>query len=255
MASRKEEKERLRREREAAEKQSSAAERKRLIFGYAVAGAISLVVVVGIVFAVVSGGDGAASNASREGFGTAGVVFDGAELDERQGAAIGELANRDLDGAAEEGGCKLQRELPSGGNDHFTNENKEGDWSTNPPASGDHYGADEPGAGALATGPYANTPPMSRVLHALEHGRVAIQYRPDLDQEEQVRLKGIFDERPLGVILFPNPELDDPVAVSAWLQLMACDGVDDEAVVDAIRDFRDEFLGRGPEPVPFETPQ
>lgn len=256
MAGRKEEKERLRREREAAEKQSSSSERKRLLAGYALAGLISVAVLAGIVFAVLSGGDGTEEDANREGFGTAGVVFDGAEFDQRAGTEPSELATADLDTAATEGGCALQRDLKSDGNSHSSNEDKEGDWSTNPPASGDHYGVpNEITSGAEAAGPYANTPPMGRVVHSLEHGRVAIQYSPDLPEEQQLVLKGIFDERPLGVLLFPNPELDDPIAVTAWTQLMTCEGVTDKASVDAIRNFRDEFLGRGPEAIPFEIPQ
>ncbi len=58
MASRKDEKERLRVAREQAEAEDRKQERKRLILGYVVAGVITLAVVVGIVAAIAGGGEG-----------------------------------------------------------------------------------------------------------------------------------------------------------------------------------------------------
>ena len=55
VASRKEEKERLRKEREEAERKAQASGRSRLIIGYVVAGALALVIVVGLVIALAGG--------------------------------------------------------------------------------------------------------------------------------------------------------------------------------------------------------
>jgi hypothetical protein len=41
------------------------------------------------------------------------------------------------------------------------------------------------------------------------------------------------------------------VAVTAWARLVGCD-VFGEDVLDVVRDFRDEFRGNGPEPIPIE---
>lgn len=252
MASRKEEKERLRREREAAEKQSSSSERKRLLAGYALAGLISAAVLAGIVFAVVGSSSGGSSG-DQEGFGDSfGTVPKDAELDGREGVDIPAVTNVELAAAAEEGGCELQLDLESDGNEHFTNLEREVKASTNPPASGDHYAANEPGSGALATGPYLNTPPLSRAVHSLEHGRIAIEYSPDLPEEQQLQLKGIYDANEVGTILFPNPDLDDDVAVAAWTQLLTCKDFDGSVEqLDAIRNFRNDFIDRGPERIPF----
>ena len=40
----------------------------------------------------------------------------------------------------------------------------------------------------------------------MEHGRIEIQYTPDLPEADQLALKGVFDEDPDGMLLFPNPE-------------------------------------------------
>jgi hypothetical protein len=61
MASRKEEKERLRRQRLAAEQAEKAQQRRRLLTAYIAAGVLGLLVVVGIVIAVVNSGGGSSS--------------------------------------------------------------------------------------------------------------------------------------------------------------------------------------------------
>ena len=39
----------------------------------------------------------------------------------------------------------------------------------------------------------------------MEHGRVEIHYDPSLPEDEQLALKGVFDEDPDGMLLFPDP--------------------------------------------------
>lgn len=69
MATRQEERERLRQHREEAEHEATTATRRRLVAGYFVAGLLSLAVVVGIV-AVVLSGDGGGGSAAEGAFGT-----------------------------------------------------------------------------------------------------------------------------------------------------------------------------------------
>ena len=59
-------------------------------------------------------------------------------------------------------------------------------------------------------------------VHSLEHGRIEIQYSPDLSEADQLALKGVFDESPDGMLLFPNSEMPYDVAVTAWTQLLGC---------------------------------
>ena len=37
----------------------------------------------------------------------------------------------------------------------------------------------------------------------MEHGRVLIQYSPELPERDQLEIKGVFEESPPGVLLFP----------------------------------------------------
>ena len=249
MASRKDEKERLRLERETAEAAEARAQRKRLILGYVVAGLISLAVVGGIIFAIVGGSDdgGGQSGDSSENvnYEFGGILPDGVEVDTREGTEPPPVADDTLSTAAEAAGCELQTDLPDEGNAHLAPKDELPEYETTPPTSGDHFPE------WLADGAFATTPPVGNSLHALEHGRIEIQYSPDLSEEEQLALKGVFDADRAGVILFPNPDMPYAVATSAWTQLMGCDSYEGEATLDAIRNFIGTYRGRGPEAIPF----
>ncbi|MGH2993744.1 MAG: DUF3105 domain-containing protein [Solirubrobacterales bacterium] len=255
MASRKEEKERLRQQRLAAERRETQAGRSRLFAGYAIAGLLAAAVVVGIIVVIASGNDdggGAGGGDTPENAHidpTSGVVA--ADPDGREGSAPPAVEQARLEQAAEAANCDLQLDLPDEGNDHFENED-EGSYDTSPPTSGDHYGSNtEAGAGALADGAYSNTPPLSRAVHALEHGRIEIQYSPDLPEEDQLALKGVLDEDPAGMIMFPNSDMPYEVAATAWTNMLGCETYEGPATLDAIRAFRDTYRGQGPEPVPI----
>ena len=254
MASRKEEKERLRRQRLAAERREASSGRQRLFVGYALAGLLAAAVVVGIVVVLTSGGDdtgGAGGDAPENAFvdPQSGVVA--ADPDGREGTEPPAVEQARLEQAANAADCDLRLDLPDEGNDHFSKEDQ-GEYDTSPPTSGDHYGViNENGSGALADGAYADTPPLSRAVHALEHGRIEIQYTPDLAEEDQLAIKGVFDEDPNGMILFPNRDMEYEVAATSWRNMLGCDAYEGGATLDAIRAFRDTFRGQGPEPVPI----
>lgn len=250
MASRKEEKERLRQERIASERQASASARKRLMLGYLLAGALALAILVGIVVVISNaGGGGEDSENVNTDFG---VLPEDLPVDEREGTAPPDVVNGDLVGAARTAGCKLQLDLKVEGDTHFGDVDKVVSYETQPPTSGDHYAADEQGTGALADGAYLETPNWNRALHALEHGRIQIQYSPDLPEDQQLELKGIFDAARPGVDLFPNADMPYEVAATAWTQLVGCETYEGGPTLDVLRDFRDRYLGQGPEGVPFE---
>jgi len=250
MASRKEEKERLRRERLAAEQKATAAQRQRLMLGYVVAGVLGLAVLVGIVVAIANSG-GSDETESPNVSTLYGVLDDDLPIDEREGTEPPELVNGDLTGAANEANCDLQLNLKNEGSTHFSDLDKVVKYESNPPTSGDHYASAENGSGALADGAFLETPNWNRAVHALEHGRIQIQYSPDLPEEDQLALKGVFDQDRAGVDLFPNSEMPYEVAVTAWTQLVGCDTYEGGTTLDVVRDFRDQYLGRGPEPVTF----
>ncbi len=248
MASRKEEKERLRQARMEAEQQSQRDARRRLWLGYVVAGLITAAVLAGIVVVIIgdSGGGGGGDGGGASIDPTTGVVFDDLEPDGRSGTALPVgLAGGSLDDAAEAAGCEVRRDLRDEGAEHLATDAPVPDYRTNPPNSGNH--SPEP----LADGAYLTTPSPLNFVHALEHGRVELQYDPSLPETDQLAIKGLFDDDPNGMIMFPNPDLDGAVAASAWTQLLTCETFEGDATISALAAFRSEFRGRGPEAVPF----
>lgn len=250
MASRKEEKERLRKERLEAEKKASSAQRQRLLLGYVVAGVLGLAVLVGIVIVIANSG-GEDTTASPNVSTLYGVLDKGTEIDDREGTPPPPLKNGDLTGAANVAGCDLETELKDEGSTHFSDLDKVVNYETSPPTSGDHYASAENGSGALADGAFLGTPNWNRAVHALEHGRVQIQYSPDLSDEDQLALKGVFDEDRPGVDFFPNADMPYAVAATGWTRLVGCDKFDGAKTLDVIRDFRDSYRGQGPEQIPY----
>jgi hypothetical protein len=247
MASRKEEKERLRRAREEAEAGSTSQERKRLILGYVVAGLISLAVVAGIIFAIAGGSDdgsGGGSSASGDRVNqTFGVIPEGVTIDNRDSVAAPSEGNAtDLKAAAKAAGCELLTDQKDEGSTHIEG-NELPDYEANPATSGDH--SPEP----LADGAFTDTPSPLNYIHALEHGRIEVQYQPKLPEEAQLQLLGLYDEDSAGMVLFPNAEMPYEVAATAWTQTLGCDSYEGAATLDAIRAFTSQYRARGPEPI------
>ena len=248
------EREKRRAERLAAEQAAAASERRRLMLGYAVAGVLTLAVIVGLVIVISSGGGDDTAQVNGQDIPDAahiqvnsGFLHD-VTPDGRKGTPPPELQQGDLELAAKEAGCDLQLDLPNEGSTHITKESEIPDYKTNPPTSGNHNPEQ------LADGAYSEMPEPWWFVHSMEHGRIEIQYSPDLPEEDQLALKGVFDQRPDGVLLFPNTDMPYDVAVTAWTQLMGCPKYEGAATLDAIRDFRDTYIGLGPEPLPLSVP-
>lgn len=222
--------------------------------GYIVAGAMGLAVIVGLVIVLTSsgsGGDDPAGSSCDE----AAVQLNSGSTNEiaddcREGTPPPEIATGDLEAAAKEANCELQLDLPDEGNTHIGSDPaKAPEYETTPATSGNHI--DPPFQ--QADGAYTETPDQAFVVHSMEHGRVAIQYSSDLPEEDQLALKGVFDESPEGVVLFPNDDMPYQVAVTAWTQMVGCETDEGDATLDVVRDFRDIYRGQGPEDVPLVT--
>jgi hypothetical protein len=249
VATRKQEKERLRQQRLEAERREAAEARRRLLLGYLVAGLLGAAVLGGLVIVIASGdgnGGGDSGPESAHIVPETGTVPPNAEPDGREGTTPPALEQADLEEAAAIAGCELQLDLPDEGNTHIQPGDDPPDYETNPPTSGDHIVAPL----QTADGAYLNPIDPINFVHALEHGRIEIQYDPNLPEEDQLLLKGVFDESPAGMLMFPNSDMPYDVAVTAWTNMATCERFD-PAVVDVIRDFRDTYRGQGPEPVPF----
>ena len=64
-------------------------------------------------------------------------------------------------------------------------------------------------------------------IHAMMHGRVLLQYRPDLRAGEVRRIERLVVEDPEGVLLFENRTgMAAPVAATAYQSIMTCPSVD-----------------------------
>jgi hypothetical protein len=246
VANRREEKERLRQIREEAEKREAAEQRRKLLIGYAVAGVLAAAVVVGIVVVVMSsGGGGASGNAHivNTGLGSF-TTTENLKPDDREGTKTkpGPLATAaKLPQAAKAAGCVL-RNPPDEGNTHLLPSQPTPKYKSNPPTSGNHDPI--PLANGAYEGPITN---FRHAVHTLEHGRIEVEYQPDLPAAEQLKLKGMIDEDFRNMVLFQNPSMPWQVAAAAWDHYLGCKTYNDR-VLDAIRAFRDTYRDKGPEP-------
>lgn len=238
MASRKDQKEALRREREERERQAQDAKRRKRLVGYGIGGALALAAVIVLVVLLVSGGGGGSDDAKAE------LLPDGGEVPRQQ--------MTDPEPAAEAAGCELSSEKGRS-RDHTEDPAEAIEYSTNPPSSGKHYAA------PAEDGAYGDPPPRdAELVHTLEHGRVIVWFKPSLPEQARADLKALFDSDSYQMVLVPRARMEPQVAASAWNrdpvelgtgQLLSCPRFNPK-VFDALRTFRDEHRSNGPEPVP-----
>ena len=235
MASRKEQKEALRREREQREQEAAAADRRRRLIGYGVAAALVLAAVAAITVVIAAGGGGGdaedpagesrAAEPTDEGFVKASVPPPKAT---------------DLEVAAKAAGCEVNS-FPSEGQNHTQ---PPYEYKTNPPTSGDHFEF------AAEDGSYRTSPEVGQFVHSLEHGRVVFWHAPNASEQLRGQLKTLFDEDNYHVILAPNTtKMPYEVAASGWTKSLTCKKAN-EQTFDALRMFRDRYRDQGPERVP-----
>jgi Protein of unknown function (DUF3105) len=249
MASRKEEKERLRAQRLAAERAARSGGKRRLYAGYAVAGILTVAVIAGLVAVIASGGGGGGSvnECSEAHIKNSGGTFRGLEPDCRTGTTPPPIQFADLKISAEKAGCEVKLDLPDEGRTHVPN-STEVKYGTVPPTSGNHNPVPIDDGAYLTpiTSDVSKPTNIRNEVHAMEHGRVEIHYNPNLPEEQQLALKGVFDADPDGMLLYPDPDMPYAVAVTAWTNEVVCQNYD-PLVLDVIRNFRDTYRGNGPE--------
>jgi hypothetical protein len=240
---REEERERLRQARQERESSQAKSDKRRLLAVYGATGLIGLVVVIGIVALIASAGGGASGEAHiNQGSGST----NGVKPDERTGTTVPEVKVTNLKQAAKQAGCNLRLKLKDEGHEHISPTAPTPNYGTNPPTSGNHV---EPPY-QQADGAYSEMPGEIFIVHSLEHGRMEIQYSPDLPDEDQLALKGLYDTMYGGTLLFPNENMDYEVAATTWTNLLGCPKYKGAITLDAIRDFGKATWGRyGGEPV------
>jgi len=225
VSSRQEEKERRRLEREEAERAaaSSSARRKRL--GLALGGALAVAIAVIVALAVASGSDDA------PGGGAANVPTQG-QTNEAE--------------AARAAGCQLRSD-PVEGSEHT---GAKVTYRSNPPTSGNH----DPEA--ALEGVYPEPPDLEQSVHALEHGRINVQYKPGTPEPTVRLLSSLVESYEVKgtpgyhALLFENQTRMQPaVAATAWTKALVCPSMNDR-VYDAIRTFWRANVDKGPEFIP-----
>jgi hypothetical protein len=226
MASRKEQKEKLRRERLERERAAAEAAGRRRRMGYVAAGVLVAAVVVAVaVIAAAGGGGGGGGSASAASW--------------PSGSVPGQKIN-DLNAAVKAAGC-VYKTPKNEGHDHTTNPVK---YKSQPPTSGPHNPVpahDEA---------YLKSPGNEHLVHALEHGRVIYWFKPNAPASVTGDLKALYDEDNKLVVLAPDTApMPYEVAASAWGRSVGCPTYNDK-VPDAFRAFRDAYRLKGPEYFP-----
>src|SRR5207302_7288031 len=109
--------------------------------------------------------------------------------------------------AAKAAGCTLLTH-PGEGHDHTTSPV---DYKTNPPSSGNHDPM------PASDGVYTSAPAIGNLVHALEHGRVIIWFKPSAPPRVRGELKALFDQSSALLILTPDETgMPYEVAASGW---------------------------------------
>jgi hypothetical protein len=225
MSSRQDQKRRAREAREAAERAAAqaAARRGRLTLA---GGAGAVIAVIALVIMLAGGSTERPAK-------PAGI----------RAAAIPPQRTAALEEAVRLAGAKqISHRYEFGINDHTDGPVK---YPTNPPTNGPHA-FDWTQDGQYAGQP---APPTPKVVHAQEHGRVVIQYRPGLPRRQLAQLVALYEESPRHVLLVENAtNMPCDVAATAWGRGVLCPKLNDRSF-DALRAFRDRYRDRGPETV------
>lgn len=226
MASRKEQKEKLRRERLEREQAAAAAAARRKRMGYTIAGILVAAVVIAVVVIVASGGSGGGgSSASASGW---------------PSGSVPKRKTGDLDVAARTAGCKLLNPK-SEGRGHTL---KPQTYKSQPPSSGPHNPT------PASDRAYLRNPGDEHLVHALEHGRVIYWFKPNAPASVRGALHALYNEDKALVVLTPaDRPMPYQVAASAWTHVLGCPTYNDK-VPDAFRAFRDAYRLKGPEYFP-----
>jgi hypothetical protein len=240
MASRKEQKEALRKERLEREQAAAQATARKRLIGIVVAAILVLGIVGAVVAVVVAGGSDDGGSSSSSG--------DSASVSYPNGGEIPAQKEADLAAAMKAAGCKdetVETPYPNEGW-HTTDPNIT--WDSEPPALGKHNPV--PSEDKI----YDEAQPAPNVVHALEHGRVVMWLNPNLPSDQLAQFKALYEEDPYHVLMTPRAELKQPFAVTAWVgsetgHILRCQDVND-STWDAIRAFKEKYRDKAPEFVP-----
>ncbi len=209
--------------------------------GYLIGAVFLLFIIAGVYVALGSGGDDGGSAHISSASGSSNELTP----DDREGTPFTASASTDLAATAEAAECVVHENLPEEGFDHLSPDDPRPSYGTVPPTSGDHISPPL----QQADGAWADPAAQVAVVHSLEHGRVAIQYAPNLPEADQLALKGLYDSAYSASLLFPNPDMPYAVAATTWRNLIACPEYRGQKTLDAINAFGVAHWGQGREPM------
>jgi hypothetical protein len=240
MSHRRDQKERLRAERERREAEAKAAAQRKRLVGVLAAAALGIAAVVIVIVVAGGGGDSGGKNVRGSG-----DLFP-------SGGSIPKQKVFDLPKAAAAASCQLTSNKATS-REHITDINQKVQYATNPPNSGKHYYV--PADDGLYPGP----PPKDvQLVHNQEHGRVIIWVKPTLPVDDRKQIRALFDEDQYQMVVVQRANMPYAIAATAWGKdpqelgtgyTMGCDKWSPE-IIDALRTFRDEHRSDGPEPIP-----
>jgi hypothetical protein len=187
----------------------------------------------------------------------------GAVPDERVGIKPPPTKVFDLAKAVDAAGCYMRLKVPPENNEVIPVSSPAPEYKTDPPLSGPYVVAPH----QQADGAYLSAPEERATVASLNQGRMLIQYAPDLPEEIQLELKGLYDTMYGGTLFFPNGSMNFAVTATTWTNGLYCTGWEGANTLDAIRAFGkatwgkygdvpvDKFPVEGPTPADPEEPR
>lgn len=124
---------------------------------------------------------------------------------------------------------------------HIATDSPLGEYNSNPPTSGPHYGQ-------TARSGFRSEPVSDQnIIHNLEHGDVWIAYHPRISEAMKEGLKQFAAAK---VIITPREENETDIALVAWGRLDTFTIEGGVLPEQRIQDFITRYSNKGPERVP-----